>query len=75
MSEETAKKLALEVRAVSDSDKSVDFDLAGYGGESARKLVASAFATPLPLRGQHSPPAPPPPPAAGCAPRAPRGHR
>ena len=46
MSEETAKKLALEVRAASESEQ---FDLAGYGGESARKLVDGAFSSPLPI--------------------------
>ena len=46
MSEETAKKLAMEVR---QSNKSEEFDLSGYGPNSVTKLVQDAFTAPLPL--------------------------
>ena len=44
MSEETAKKLAMEVR---QSNKSEEFDLSGYGPNSVTKLVQDAFTAPL----------------------------
>ena len=46
MSEETAKKLAMEVRQSKESEQ---FDLAGYGPNSVAKMVQDAFTTPLPL--------------------------
>ena len=46
MSEETAKKLAMEVRQSKESEQ---FDLAGYGPNSVAKMVQDAFTNPLPL--------------------------
>ena len=46
MSEETAKKLAMEVRQSKESEQ---FDLAGYGPSSVAKMVQDAFVNPLPL--------------------------
>ena len=44
MSQESAKKLAMEVRNSSESEQ---FDLGGYGPESVTKLVQDAFTAPL----------------------------
>lgn len=43
------KKLAAEVRAVTASEKSVEFDLAGYGPPAVEQFVQDAFTQPLPL--------------------------